>query len=267
MAYDARTWADGTTPGASIADAEWNSIHLPADIPLDQLGSIAASLGAFHRTGMNGSILARTPHYKVKETFTAVRRSLDMDERRLAGEIRKESRARRWLSASRPLLTNAEQALEQTGSMREEPAVIAHLDLWGSHIVRGPDGAATLLDCSTIGAAPAAVDIAQLIARGGAWSDERVERVLQGYASEMPIPPLQRRMLPWLTALDAIPACGRLLVRAHDERNPLSNSDRRKVLAASDLQLELLASLASAFVPAPPRPFRRIGKRPSRKTS
>jgi hypothetical protein len=264
LAFDARNWVEGAAQGISIVEAEWSSLRLPADLQLDQLGSIAAALGAFHRTGLNGSILARTPHLKLKDSLTAARRALDLDERRLAGEIRKESRARRWLSATRPLLTNAEQALEQANFLRDESSVVAHLDLSGSHIVTAGDGTSAFLDCATIGAAPAAVDIAQLIARGGGWSDERVERVLQRYTDELAISPLQRRILPWLTALDAIPACGRLLVRAHDERHPLSDSDRRIVLAAADRQLELLASLASAFVPSPPRPYRRIGRRPSR---
>jgi hypothetical protein len=264
LAFDARAWAEGTPSGRSFVEGEWRALHLPANISLDRLGSMAASLGAFHRTGSNGSILARLPDYKLKETLTAARRSLDLDERRLASEIRKESRARRWLSAARPLLTHAEQALEQTGFLREEPAVIAHLDLWGSHIVFTDDESASFLDCSTIGAAPAAVDLAQLIARSGVWSDERVERALQRYADELPISPLQRRVLPWLIALDAIPACGRLLVRAEDERNPLSDSDCRTVWAAADLQLELLASLASRFVPAPPRKNRYNVRRQSR---
>ena len=265
LAFDARVWVDGPPLGASIVEGGWNTLHLPADLPLDLLGSTAASLGAFHRTGTNSSILARVPHYKVKETLTVARRSLDLDERRLASEIRKESRARRWLSAARPLLTNAEQALEQAGFLREEPAVIAHLDLWGGHIVSTEDGAASFLDCSAIGAAPAAIDIAQLVARSGVWSDERVERALQRYSDELPISPVQRRLLPWLIALDAIPACGRLLVRANDERNPLSDSDRRTVWAAADLQLELLASLVAAFIPPPPRKFRHTGRRESRK--
>ena len=264
LAFDARVWVNGGPLGASIVDRAWNTLHLPVDLPLDVLGSTAASLGAFHRTGTNSSILARVPHYKVKDTLIAARRSLDLDERRLASEIRKESRARRWLSSARPLLTKAEQSLEQAGFLREEPAVIAHLDLWGSHIVSAEDGAASFLDCSAIGAAPAATDIAQLIARSGVWSDERVERALQRYSDEQPISPVQRRLLPWLIALDAIPACGRLLVRANDERNPLSDSDRRTVWAAADLQLELLASLATAFVPLPPRKFHYTGRRKSR---
>jgi hypothetical protein len=264
QAFDARVWADGETAGRDIIEGEWNALQLPADISIDRLGSIAGALGAFHRTGLNGSILARAPHFKAREALTQVRKQLDLDERRLAGEIRKESRARRWLTAARPLLANAEQALEQAGFLREEPEVIAHLDLWGSHIVSGTGDANTLLDCSSIGAAPAVVDIAQLIARGGSWSDERVERVLQRYSEEFALPPLQRRMLPWLTALDAVAGCGRLLVRAHDERNPLSDRDRRAALAAADLQLEQLTVLAGAFVPPPPRQRRRYGGAKSR---
>lgn len=261
--FDARAWVKGADCGGSIVESDWSSIHLPSDVSLDRLGTIAASLGSFHRTGMNASILARAPRYKVKESLTAARRSLDLHERRLAREIRKESRARRWLYAARPLLTNAEQAFEQASFLRDEPLVIAHLDLWGSHIVLGDDASAAFLDCATIGAAPAVVDIGQLIARSGVWSDERSERTLQRYADEMPIPPLQRRILPWLTALDAIATCGRLLVRAHDERTLLPDSERRMVFAGADLQLELLASLTSAFVPAPPRKFH-TGRRKSK---
>ena len=264
QAFDARVWVEGEVNGACFVEANWSTLHLPSNRSIEQLGSIAASLGAFHRTGMNASILARAPHHKLKDELSTVRRSLDLDERRLAGEIRKESRAKRWLGAARPLLTNAEPALEQAGYLRDEPAVLAHLDLWGSHIVSSQNGTNAFLDCATIGAAPAIVDLAQLIARGGAWSDDRVEGVLQGYVDEAPLPPLQRRILPWLTALDAIRSCGRLLVRAHDERNPLSDKDRRTVFAAADLQLELLASLAAKFVPTPPRAYRRQGRRPNR---
>ncbi len=264
QAFDAREWVEGEVNGDCFVEANWSTLHLPSNRTIEQLGSIAASLGTFHRTGMNSSILARAPHHKLKDELSIVRRSLDLDERRLAGEIRKESRAKRWLGAARPLLTNAEPALEQAGFLRDEPAVVAHLDLWGSHIVTRRDGTSAFLDCATIGAAPAVVDLAQLIARGGAWSDDRVEAVLQGYVDEAPLPPLQRRILPWLTALDAIHWCGRLLVRAHDERNPLSDKDRRTVFVAIDLQLEMLATLAAKFVPTPPRAYRRQGRRPDR---
>jgi hypothetical protein len=264
QSFDARTWIAGTTCGTSIAEADWTTLHLPSALPIDELGTIAASLAEFHRTGMNGSILARAPHFKLKDALTAVRRSIENDERRLAGEIRRESRARRWLTVARALLTNSEQAVEQAGYLRDEPAVIAHLDLWGSHVVAAETGTAVFLDCSSIGAAPAAVDIAQLIARGGGWSDERIERVLQRYSDQLIITPLQRRLLPWLTALDAVPTCGALLVRAHDERKPLSESNRRAALNAADQQLDMLASLASAFIPTPSRQHYRPARRQRR---
>ncbi|MEZ4506094.1 MAG: phosphotransferase [Thermomicrobiales bacterium] len=260
LAFDARSWALGSACGEAIVDGQWATIHLPSSLDLEQLGSIAAALAVFHQSGMNGSILARVPHLKLKDALSAARRSLDLDERRLAGEIRKESRARRWLSSARPLLANAEHAIEQADFLRSEQPVIAHQDLWGAHIVSEPDGGYAFLDCSRIGAAPVATDLAQLIGRNGAWSDDRVEQVLTGYADARPISPVQRRILPWLVALDAIPSCGRLLVRAHDERRPLSDADRRTVLQGADLQLELLARLAAEFVPPPPRQRRRPGR-------
>ena len=85
--------------------------------------------------------------------------------------------------------------------------------------------------------------------------------MLNGYTAAHAFQPLQRRLLPWLTALDAITSCGHLLARAHDERRPLSDADRRSMLAAADIQLELLQTLASHFVPPPPRHYRRPPQR------
>jgi Ser/Thr protein kinase RdoA (MazF antagonist) len=260
LAFDARVWVDGTVTGSAVVRGAWNTLHLPSDLTIDQLGAVGSALGRFHRTGMNGSIVARAPNYKPKEVLAAVRRSIDLAERRLALEIRKESRARRWLGAARPLLSNAEKTLELTGFLRDEPPVLAHLDLSGSHIVDGPGSSVCFLDCSTLGAAPAAVDLAQLVARSGPWSEDRVERLLQRYADEMPLPPIQRRLIPWLVALDAIPTCGQLLVRAIDDREPLSEVERRAVLAAIDRQIDLLTALAAAFIPSPSR-RRRPGRR------
>lgn len=260
-AFDARPWIDGTVLGVSLPGAEWTTLHLPAAVDADVLGTVAGSLGGFHRSGTSASLIARAPRYRAKDALAAVRRSLALDEHALAGEIRKESRARRWLTASRPLLANAESNLEQAGFMRDEPLVIAHADLWGSHIVIAPDGGATFLDCATIVAAPAVLDLAQLLSRNGAWSDDRVELVLNGYTASHAFPPLQRRLLPWLTALDAITHCGHLLARAENERRPLSDAGRRAALAAADIQLDLLQSLASHFVPAPPRQYRRPPQR------
>jgi hypothetical protein len=208
-------------------------------------------------------LLARAPRFRVREWLAAVRRSLELDERALSREIRKESRARHWLTASRPLLANAEASLEQVGFLRDEQLAIAHLDLWGSHIVRHGDSV-TFLDFAKFAAAPGIVDIAQLIARNGPWSDDRVELTINSYAEANDLPPLQRRVLPWLAALDAIASCGHLLVRATSERAPLAEHDRRVVLAAADRQLDLLQALASAFVPPPPRPYRRSGRRRDR---
>jgi hypothetical protein len=89
---------------------------------------------------------------------------------------------------------------------------------------------------------------------------------VNGYTAAHPFPPSQRRLLPWLTALDAIVSCGRLLVREHDERIPISDADLRAVRAAADQQLELLQTLASTFVPPPPRQYRRPGQRGKRRT-
>ncbi|MCA9860881.1 MAG: hypothetical protein KC438_14225 [Thermomicrobiales bacterium] len=264
VAIDARRWIDGNPMGNAILQEAWQTLHLPTDLGIGQLGTIAYALGAFHRTGSNSSILARVPQVRLKELLVATRRALDLDERHLANEIRRESRARRWLSAARPLLSNAESNLELSGYLRDEPLVLAHLDLWGSHIVQGRDEVA-FLDCATLGAAPAALDLAQLIARNGPWSDDRVERVLTMYAEAFPLPPAQRRILPWLAALDAIQSCGRLLVRAAGERNPLPETDRRTVLATVDGQLDLLQNLATVFVPPPARQRRRPGHRPSRR--
>jgi hypothetical protein len=259
--FDARVWIDGAPLGTVISGEAWRSLHLPTEISIDKLGLTARSLGNFHRTGSTTSLLARAPHYRVKDALTGVRRGLELNERALAGEIRKESRARRWLTASRPLVTNAETNLEQAGYLRDEPAAIAHLDLWGSHIVLTGNTTITFLDCSMISAAPAVVDLAQLIVRTGPWSDERVEQMLTGYAESNSLPPLQRRMLPWFAALDAIASCGHLLMRAHDERKPLSDNDRRAALAGADQQLELLERLARAFVPPAPKQYRRPVRR------
>jgi Ser/Thr protein kinase RdoA (MazF antagonist) len=259
--FDARSWVDGAVLGAAIPGRDWQSLHLPALVETDALGSVAEALGAFHRTGTTTSLAARAPRFKAKEAITAARRSLELNERVLAGEIRKESRARRWLTASRPLLAHAESNLEQAGFLRDEPVVIAHLDLWGSHIVTGPDGASIFLDCAAIGAAPPVVDLAQLLARNGTWSDDRVERVLNGYTVAHPFPPLQRRVLPWLTALDALAVCGHLLVRELDPRRPFAASELRAVQRAADQQLELLHTLGAIFIPPPPRQYRRPGTR------
>lgn len=261
LAFDVREWATGDIHGDAIVEGEWKTLHLPVELELDELGSIAAALAAFHRSGLNASIVARAPHLKLRDTIAGARRSLDLGERRLAGEIRKESRARRWLASSRPLLTNAELALEQAGYLRDEQPVIAHQNLWSAHIVAGESNRFAFLDCATIGAAPAVADLAQLLARGGEWSDERIERAISRYADEFPLAPVQRRLLPWLTVLDAIPSCGQLLVRAHDERTPLTDADRRTVFAAADLQLTLLATLAARFVPPATRQRFRPGRR------
>lgn len=264
--FDARGWVDGMVMGAAIPFPDWRTLHLPASIETDDLGEIAYALGEFHREGSTTSLLARAPRFRIKESFGQVRRSLELNERVLGSEIRKESRARRWLIVSRVLLANAETNLERVEFLKEESLVIGHLALWGSHIITASENSPVFLDCTTIGATPAVVDLAQLLARNGPWSDDRTEQVLIRYAEANPISPLQRRLLPWLTALDAIASCGMLLARAHDERRPLSDAHRRQVFIAVDQQLELLEALGKAFVPRPQRQYRYSGKT-SRKSS
>jgi Ser/Thr protein kinase RdoA (MazF antagonist) len=262
-AFDVRAWMTGDVLGNAIPGPNWRTLHLPGELQTDQLGRIATSLGEFHHDVSSASLLARAPRFRAREWLNGVRRGLELDARLLSGELRKESRARRWLTASRPLLASAETSLEQVGYLRDEQLVIAHLNLWGSHLVRQADRV-SFLDFATIAAAPAIVDIAQLIARNGPWSDDRVELVLNCYAEANALSPLQRRVLPWLAALDAVASCGRLLVRATTERDPLPERDQRAIFNAIDPQLGLLQSLASAFVPPPPRPYRRPGPRRNR---
>jgi hypothetical protein len=85
--------------------------------------------------------------------------------------------------------------------------------------------------------------------------------MLTVYAESTPFPPLQRRVLPWFAALDAIAGCGHLLMRAHDERHPLADNDRRTALAGADQQLVLLERLARSFVPPSPKQYRRPVRR------
>lgn len=262
--FDARRWIDGKAQGAAVVQKPWRTLHLPTDLTPAMLAGVAAALAEFHRSGSNPSLIARAPKFNAKNWLAATRRSLELDERALAGEIRKESRARNWLTAARPLLSIAETTLEKAGFLRDEPLVIAHLDLWGSHIVDSGSEEMTFLDCSSIAAAPQIIDLAQLLARNGAWSADRVELALTGYAAGFPIEPLQRRVLPWLTAASAISSAGHLLARAANERDPLAEAHRRAVLAAVDHQLDLLQTLAAEFVPLPPRPHRRPNRRQSR---
>jgi len=264
--FDARLWVDGPTAGAAIPEAEWRTLHLPTTVDASALEGIARALGEFHRTGTSTSLLARASRFRAKDVLVQARRTLELDERVLGSEIRKESRARHWLTASRALLTNAETNLERAEFLRDEPLVMAHLDLWGSHIVPDSANGAVFLDCATVSAAPAVVDLAQLLTRNGIWSDDRVEQALTAYTESHPITPLQRRVLPWLAALDSIASCGHLLVRAHDERQPLSVLDRRSVLIGADQQLATLQALASAFVPPPPRQYRRQPRSSGRQT-
>lgn len=262
--FDARSWCPGTTAGDAIPLADWQSLHLPAAVDISRLGAIGRSLGEFHSTGTTSSLVARSPHFRIKDAIARTRRSLEWNERALAGEIRKESRARRWLTSSRSLLANAAANLELTGFLLDESLVMAHLDLWGSHIVDEPPTDPVFLDGQMVAAAPAVVDLAQLIARNGAWTDERVEQVLTAYTEVQPLSPLQRRLLPWLAALDAIASCGMLLARIQDDRRPLPEPARRAAILAIDQQLDLLQTLVTAFVPPPPRPRRRPGRKPIR---
>ena len=265
LAFDAREWVSGVLVGSAIPMREWQTLHLPAAVETPKLGSIARALGEFHRSGTTTSLIARAPRFRANDALVQTRRSLEWNERALAGEIRKESSARRWLTASRILLANASTHLEHAEFLRDEPLVMAHLELWGSQIGDSSNGGLVFLDCQTITAAPAVVDLAQLVARNGEWSDDRVEQMLTAYTERHPIPPLQRRILPWLAALDAIAGCGMLLARAHDERRPLAESDRRSALLAADQQLVLLQALVGAFVPPPPRKYRYASQRQSRK--
>lgn len=260
-AFDARTWANGDVAGLAIPAPNRKTLHLPADVDLSVLEQIATALGSLHQTGTTTSLLARAPKFRIDEMLGQAKRTLALNERALGSEIRKESRARRWLTASRVLLANAETNLEGASYLRDEPLVLAHGDLWGSHIVASGATEPVFLDFSMISAAPAVLDLGQLLARNGPWTDERVERTLTAYAAANPIQPFQRRMLPWLVAVDAVVTCGTLLARAHDDRQPIPDRDRRSVLAAADQQLDLLQGLAASFVPPAPRPRYRPGRR------
>ena len=261
--FDARVWIEGEPAGSSIPRERFRTIHLPTNLEEEALASTAAALALFHRTGSTTSLVARAPRFRIRDWLAGVRKSLTVDERRLAGEIRKESRARRWLTASRPLLASAERSLEEAGFLTEELEVLAHLDLWGSHmVIAGPEDVA-LLDFARIAAAPPAVDLAQLIARNGAWTGDRLEVALSAYSRIAPLSPLQRRMLPWLGALDGIASCGRLLALAQGEGNRVDDRTQRTLLASADQPLDLLQSLVEDVIPKPRRThYRKPAQRP-----
>ncbi len=159
--FDAREWIDGVAAGAAIPEAEWQTLHLPAAVDTAALGPIARALGDFHRTGTSTSLLARAPRFRARDALTQTRRTLELDERVLGSEIRKESRARQWLTASRALLTNAEIKLETRRFLRGRAMVMAHLDL-GEAICPESVSGPVFLDCATISAAQPLVDLAQL---------------------------------------------------------------------------------------------------------
>lgn len=264
--FDLRQWAAGEVLGLALPGPPWDTHHLPASLARADIELIAGALAQFHRSGTSPSLLARVPRFKVRDALAATRHQIETRERQLGSELRKESSARRWLTLSRTLFTTAATNLEHVDFLRDEPSVIAHLDLWGSHIARTETGHIRFLDCSQIGAAPAIVDMARLLARTTRWDAETTELALARYSETNRIGPIERRSLPWLAALDGIATGGALLVKLDRSQRDMPDHQRRAVAESIDQELSLLQALVDQFVPPPAR-RRRFTPKPRSRSS
>src|SRR5579884_3152118 len=219
--YDAESWLPGEPPGqpAVVAGPREEHVNLPVTLPPQALTALAEGLARMHAASEELARGHEVPRARLRDVAEAVGRATRAHRERLGPILPTTPVARRWVQLSRRALPAATELLRARPAIWLGTTVVGNDDLWPAHTLFAPpveEGRLTgIIDFADAAAGSPLLDLAQLIAHFGPWSDERAEAVLGAYTAIRPLGPDERHLLPAVAALDLTGEAGWLLRLAY----------------------------------------------------
>lgn len=263
--YDAGSWMPGeVTVRRPTVALERGSVDLPGSLPGDLVAQTTAAIARFHAATTGTMEIAGAPRSPLRGFGAAANRAWRRRLQQLDPLSPRVPAVRAWRAAARRAVGEALSRIEAAGTAGEAVDVVAHGNLWPSHVLALPGGEdevlSGILDWSDAIATSPLVDVAQLITHFGGWTPDRAEAVLGTYHDVRPLRPAERRLLPAVAALDLVVQVGRLLGLGYGDEVRLDQGERslvRNGAAAMTTSLETLANVLEYGEARPPRQFRK----------
>jgi Ser/Thr protein kinase RdoA (MazF antagonist) len=215
--FDAQMWLPGTPPPRS--EAAWpdreDRIDIPVVLAPAAFSAVIAASARLHDATTAIAARSEIPTAPLSMLPGAVRQAHGRHLGALRARARREPAIQRWLATGERLMAAAEPIVVVA---TEDPGLstrVLHLGFWPAHVLLEGDSLTGLLGWDRVAAGSPLLDIAQATLRLQGWSDEAVEVALGAYAEARPLSPEERRLLPAVTALDAVATTGRLLEQTY----------------------------------------------------
>lgn len=251
-------YGDFRTPDGAVID-----VPLPPSAPAPEIVLEAVrTIGAFHAAtaplATTASMAASTLPKLLREssaTWSAQRR--DVGQR-----AANSPEIRRWLRCGNRVYPVAAEYLEPSAAGAS--TTIIHGDIWPANLlIEGHDSERTLsgiVGWSQVRVGSPLIDLAHLAIHTAGWSGALAESILGAYTEVAPLPPMERRVLPVVAALDLVPRVGRLLDLAFVDDRMIGHESQPVLRSGLKSLLTSLENLTQILAPEPDWRQRKAGE-------
>jgi Ser/Thr protein kinase RdoA (MazF antagonist) len=250
--YDAQSWLPGKAPsrGLAVTDNRGRLINRPLQLSKTALSAAVRAVATLHLATESLAEESDVPRASLEAVLRAVRASWDEQRLRLRPYAPRTPQIQRWIRSSEPVIDSAIESITAANYLQLRPRVVAHLNLWPSHLllsrIDGQDRVTGIVDFADAAASSPLLDIAQMLTHFNGWTGAAAEEVIGAYTDVRPLAPEERRLLPAIAGLDLLVETGRLLVLGHATQSIVESGGGDSVRASAASMLLSLEGIAPA---------------------
>jgi len=250
-------YGDFRTPDGAVID-----VPLPSSAPAGETVLEAVrTIGAYHTAtaplAATAQVAASTPSRLLRESSAAW-----AAQRRDVGQRAANfPEIRRWLRCGNRVYPVAAEFLEQPAASGGRTTII-HGDIWPANLLIEGSGRhlAGIVGWSQPRVGSPLIDLAHLAIHTSGWSGALAESILGAYTEAASLPPMERRLLPVVAALDLVPRVGRLLDLAFVDDRMIGHESQPVLRSGLKSLLVSLENLTQILAPEPDWRQRKAGE-------
>jgi len=250
--FDAQSWLPGKAPmrGLEVADERGRLINRPSPLSATAMTAAVQSIAALHLATESLAEEPDGPKASLEAVLRAVRTAWEDQRQRLRPFAPRTPHIQRWIRTSEPVFDGALESITAANFLQLRPRVIAHLNLWPSHLLLarqdGQEVVTGLVDFAEAAASSPLLDLAQLINHFSGWTGAAAEVAIGAYTDVRLLAPEERRLLPAIAGLDLLVETGRLLVMGHATQSIVESGGGDSIRNAAAAMLLSLEGIAPA---------------------
>lgn len=250
--YDAQSWLPGKAPsrGLAVTDDRGRLINRPLPLSGKALTAAVRAVATLHQATESLAEQPDIPRASLEAVLRVVRASWDEQRQRLRALAPRTPLIQRWIRAGEPVIDGAFDSITAANYLQLRPRVVAHLNLWPSHLLLsrhdGQERLSGLVDFADAAASSPLLDLAQMLTHFNGWTGAGAEEAIGAYTDVRPLAPEERRLLPAIAGLDLLIETGRLLVLGHATQSIIESGGGDTIRSAAASMLLSLEGIAPA---------------------